>query len=118
MKVNKKHLRLYTIFKEFFIVLEMKSYLLSAVSKQFYADDENNQRLYISIYNFDKKFFENDFRPGKFIIIKEIFYKQFLDGKIGIRVENPNNVILFKNKEETYNYITREVGDINEYLKI
>jgi len=41
-----------------------------------------------------------------------------LDGKIGIRVENPNNVILFKNKEETYNYITREVGDINEYLKI
>jgi len=47
MKVNKKHLRLYTIFKEFFIVLEMKSYLLSAVSKQFYADDENNQRLYI-----------------------------------------------------------------------
>ena len=47
MKVNKKHLRLDTIFKECFIVLEMKSYLLSAVSKQFYADDENNQRLYI-----------------------------------------------------------------------
>ena len=117
MKVDKKHLRLNTIFKECFIVLEIKSYLLSAVSKQFYADDENNQRLYISIYNFDKKFSQSDFRPGKFIIIKEIFYKQFLDGKIGIRVENPNNVILFKNKEEVYNYITREIGDINEYLK-
>ena len=116
-KVYKKQLLLNQVHENCFILLEIKSKLLKIVSQQFYADDEDNQRLYITIYNFDKKFTENAFKPGKYIIIKEPFYKVFLDGKIGIRVDNPNNVILFKNKDEAQNYITKELGDIDEYIK-
>ena len=117
-KVYKKQLLLNMVHENCFILLEIKSKLLKMISQQFYADDEDNQRLYISIYNFDKNFIENEFKPGKYIIIKEPFYKEYLDGKIGIRVDNPNNVILFKNKVEAQNYITQELGNIDEYLKI
>ena len=116
VKVYKNQLQLNNIYTDCFILLEIKSKLLKMVSQQFYADDENSERLYISIYNFEKNFSENDFKQGKYIIIKEIFYKQYLDRNIGIRVDNPNNVLLFKNREEAYIYITRQIGDINEYL--
>ena len=117
-KVYKKQLLLNVIHENCFILLEIKSKLLKMISQQFYADDEDNQRLYISIYNFENNFSKDEFKPGKYIIIKEPFYKEYLDGKIGIRVDNPNNVILFKNKEEAQNYVTKELGDIDEYLKI
>ena len=117
-KVTIKQLRLNTRYTDCFILLEIKSNLLPMVSRQFYADDEKGQRVYISIYNFDKKFSEKEFKIGKFIIIKDIYYKEYLDGKIGIRVDNPNNVILFKSKEEAYYYITKEIGDIIEYLNL
>ena len=55
-KIYANNLKLDIVHKDCFILLEIKSKLLKAVSQQFYADDENNKRLYISIYNFDKKF--------------------------------------------------------------
>lgn len=117
-KINQKLLKLNETHTDCFILLEIKSKLLKMIAHQFYADDENNQRLYISIYNFEKKFLEKEFKPGKFIIIIEPWYKEYLDGKLGIRVDNPNNVILFKDKEEAQNYISNQIGDIEEYLAI
>ena len=117
-KIYANNLKLDIVHKDCFILLEIKSKLLKAVSQQFYADDENNKRLYISIYNFDKKFSENEFKPGKYIIIKEPYYKIYMDGKIGIRVDNPNDVIIFKNKSEAQDFIIGVIGDIDEYLNI
>lgn len=88
------------------------------ISRQFYADDEENQRLYISIYKFEKKFKEEQFILGKYMIILEPFYKEYLDGKIGIRVDNPNDVILFNNKDEAQDYISKELGGIDKYIEI
>ena len=58
-KLNKRQLLLNAINKDCFILLEIKTKLLNMVSKQFYADDEENRRLYISIYNFEQKFKES-----------------------------------------------------------
>ena len=117
-KVYKRHLVLNHIYNDCFILLEIKSKLLKMISKQFYADDEENQRLYISIYNFDKKFKDEQFIIGRFIIILHPFYKKYLDGKIGIRVDDPNNVIVFINKEEAEKYISEELGGIDKYFEI
>ena len=68
-KLFVKNLQLNIKHKDCFILLEIKSNLLKMISHQFYAEDENNQRLYISIYNFKNKFIEKEFKPGKFIII-------------------------------------------------
>ena len=117
-KIYKKQLLLNAKHKDCFILLEIKTELLKMISKQFYADDEENQRLYISIYNFENKFNDEQFIIGRYIIILEPFYKQYLDGKIGIRVDDPNDVIVFKDKDEAKKYISKELGDINKYIEI
>ena len=91
-KLYVKNLQLNIKHKDSFILLEIKSNLLKMISHQFYAEDENNQRLYISIYNFKDKFREKDLKPGKFIIILEPWYKVYMDGKLGIRVDDPNDL--------------------------
>ena len=117
-KLYVKNLQLNVVHKDCFILLEIKSNLLKIVSYQFYAEDENNQRLYISIYNFKNKFTEKEFKTGKFIIIMEPWYKIFMDGKYGIRVDDPNNVFLFRDKNEARIYMTKKLGDVNQYLEI
>ena len=117
-KLYVKNLQLNIKHKDCFILLEIKSNLLKMISHQFYAEDENNQRLYISIYNFKDKFREKDLKPGKFIIILEPWYKVYMDGKLGIRVDDPNDVILFRDKNEARIYMAKNLGDINKYLEI
>ena len=95
-----------------FILLQIRSNLLSMASKQFLSEDENNSRIHVSIYNFDTCFTINSFKIGKYIIIKEPYYKIYFDGTNGIRVDNPNNVILLNDINDAYNYILNESGDI------
>ena len=117
-KIYVNNLQLNIKHKDCFILLEIKSNLLKMISHQFYAEDENNQRLYISIYNFNTKFTEKEFKTGKFIIILEPWYKIYKDGQSGIRVDDPNDVILFRDKNEARIYMTKKLGDVNKYLEI
>ena len=107
-KVNEDDLILNYIHYNCFIILQITSKVLSMVSLQFYAEDENNNRMYISVYNYHDKFTINDFNKGNYMIIKEPYYKQYMDFQIGIRVDNPNNILLFKDKDEVYKYISKE----------
>ena len=107
-KVNEKDLELNYVYENCFIIIEIVSRPLSLVSIQFMGNDENNDRMLISIYNYHNKFTINDFKQGTYMIIKEPYYKRYLDLDIGIRVDNPNNIILFKDKEEVNNYIKKE----------
>ena len=107
-KVNEEDLLLNNVHYNCFILLEITSVALPIASLQFYADDENNNRMLISVYNFQGIFTVYSFKQGNYIIIKEPYYKQYLDGQIGIRVDNPNNVILFGSKEEANEYIKKE----------
>jgi len=107
-KVNEDDLLLNNVHYNCFILLEITSVALPIASLQFYADDENNNRMLISVYNFHGFFTAYSFKQGNYIIIKEPFYKKYLDGQIGIRVDNPKNVILFGSKEEANEYIKKE----------
>ena len=107
-KVNEDDLLLNNVHYNCFILLEITSVALPIASLQFYADDENNNRMLISVYNFQGIFTVYSFKQGNYIIIKEPYYKQYLDGQIGIRVDNPNNVILFESKGEANEYIKKE----------
>ena len=107
-KVNEDDLLLNSINYDCFILLEITSKTLRMVSLQFYANDENNNKMLISVYNYQGIFTVNSFKQGYYIIIKEPNYKQYLDGDIGIRVDNPNNIILFENKEKANEYINKE----------
>ena len=107
-KVNEDDLLLNSINYDCFILLEITSITLRMVSLQFYANDENNNKMLISVYNYQGIFTVNSFKQGYYIIIKEPNYKQYLNGEIGIRVDNPNNIILFQNKEEANEYIKKE----------
>lgn len=107
-RVNEKDLILNNIHYNCFILLEITSAVLSLASLQFFADDENNNRMLISIYNYQGIFTINSFKQGSYMIIKEPYYKQYMDLQIGIRVDNPYNIELFKDKEEANNYIIKE----------
>ena len=107
-KVNEEDLELNWIHENCFIIIEIVSRPLSLVSLQFIGNDENNNRMLISVYNYHNKFTINDFKQGTYMIIKEPYYKRYLDLDIGIRVDNPNNIILFKDKDEVNNYIKKE----------
>ena len=107
-KVNEDDLLLNTVNYDCFILLKITSTTLRMVSLQFYANDENNNKMLISVYNYQGIFTVNSFKQGYYIIIKEPNYKQYLNGEIGIRVDNPNNVILFESKEEANEYIKKE----------
>ena len=113
-KVYQKDLILDCVHDNCFILLEIKSNALPVVSLQFYADDENHESMYVTVYNFHGKFSIDDFKQGKYMIIMEPYYKQFLDSQIGIRVDDPNDIILFKDKEEAYNYILKENENFKE----
>ena len=107
-KVNEEDLILNYVHENCFILLEITSSVLPMVSLQFMADDEHNNRMLISVYNYHGKFSISSFKQGNYMIIKEPYYKQYLDLEIGIRVDNPNNILLFKDKEEANNYILND----------
>ena len=107
-KVNEDDLLLNSINYDCFILLEITSITLRMVSLQFYANDENNNKMLISVYNYQGIFTVNSFKQGYYIIIKEPNYKQYLNGEIGIKVDNPNNIILFESKEKANEYIKKE----------
>ena len=48
----------------------------------------------------------------------EPWYKIYKDGQSGIRVDDPNDVILFRDKNEARIYMTKKLGDVNKYLEI
>ena len=55
-KILIKDLQIDNIHYNNFILLQIRSNLLSMTSKQFLSEDENNLRIHVSIYNFDTKF--------------------------------------------------------------
>ena len=67
-KILIKDLEIDNIHYHNFILLQIRSNLLSMTSKQFLSEDENNSRIHFSIYNFETCFTINSFKIGKYII--------------------------------------------------
>ena len=70
-KVNEDDLELNNIHYNCYIILEITSAVMPIFSLQFTADDENNNRMLISVYNYQGKFTAKSFKQGNYMIIKE-----------------------------------------------
>ena len=75
-------------------------------SIMFLGKDENGDLVLIAIYNFEKHYGTKDyktlnyiFQKGKYVLVLEPFYKIFGSGEDGIRIEDPNEIIIFDDKE-------------------
>ena len=109
-----------TTYKKKYIKLEIYTELIIMTSIMFLGKDNNNDLALIAIYNFENFFrtknykkLSNIFKKGKYILVLEPFYKMFGSGDDGIRIEDPNEIIIFDNKEWIDKFLKNESKENN-----
>ena len=107
-------------YKKKYIQLEIYTEIILMTSVMFLGKDNNNDLTLIAIYNFENVFGTKDykqltniFKKGKYIIVLEPFYKMFGSGDDGIRIEDPNEIIIFDNKEWIEKFLKYESQEKN-----
>ena len=112
-----------------YIILEVNSEIIKMTSMQFESKDAKQNIIHTAIYNttddytlFDGKKLSEKYKKGMPFIIIEPYYKNFTFGGSGIRVDNPNEVIFFNNKNELEEFLSKKTGkmkiDKNEVEKM
>ena len=114
-----KEMTLGTTYRNRYIIFEIITELTMMTSIMFLGKDENKDLVLIAIYNFENYYKTKDytklsyiFQKGKFILVLEPFYKMFGSGEDGIRIEDPNEIIIFDDKEWLIKFL--EVGNKEE----
>ena len=110
-----KEMTLGTTYKDRYIKLEIATGLTLMTSVMFLGKDDNEDLALIAIYNFENHYGTKDynrlsyiFEKGKYILVLEPFYKMFGSGEDGIRIEDPNEIIIFDDKEWLNKFLTTE----------
>ena len=105
-------------YKNKYIKLEIYTEIILMTSIMFLGKDNNNDLTLIAIYNFENFFGTKDykklkdiFKKGKYIIVLEPFYKMFGSGDEGIRIEDPNEIIIFDDKEWIDKFLNNETKE-------
>ena len=101
-----KDMTLGTTYKNRYITFEIVTELILMTSIMFLGKDVNEDLVLIAVYNFEKHYGTKNykklsyiFQKGKYILVFEPFYKMFGSGEDGIRIEDPNEIIIFDDKE-------------------
>ena len=110
-----KDMTLGTTYKNRYIKFEIVTELTIMTSIMFLGKDENEDLVLIAIYNFEKHYGTKSykrlsyiFQKGKYILVLEPFYKMFGSGEDGIRIEDPNEIIIFDDKEWVNKFLKAE----------
>ena len=110
-----KEMTMGNTYKNKYIELEIVTELLIIVSIMFLGKDINGDYVLIAVYNFENHYGTKDyeqlsyiFQKGKYILVLEPFYKMFGSGEDGIRIEDPNEIIIFDDKEWMNKFISTE----------
>ncbi len=110
-----KEMSLGTTYKNKYIKLEIYTELIIMTSIMFLGRDDNNDLTLIAIYNYENYFKTKNYKKlcnilkkGKYILVLEPFYKMFGSGEDGIRIEDPNEIILFDNKDLIDNFLFKK----------
>ena len=103
------------IYKNRYIKFEIVTELVMMTSIMFLGKDDNEDLVLIAINNFENYYGTKDykklnyiFQKGKYILVLEPFYKMFGSGEDGIRIEDPNEIIIFDDKEWLKRFIEME----------
>ena len=101
-----KEMTMGNTYKNKYIEFEIVTEPLIIVSMMFLGKDINGDFVLIAVYNFGNHYGTKDyeqlsyiFQKGKYILVLEPFYKMFGSGEDGIRIEDPNEIIIFDDKE-------------------
>ena len=110
-----KEMTMGNTYKNKYIELEIVTELFMIVSVMFLGKDTNGELVLIAIYNYENHYGTKDyeqlsyiFQKGKYILVLEPFYKMFGSGEDGIRIEDPNEIIIFDDKEWMNKFISTE----------
>ena len=101
-----KEMTMGNTYRDRYIKFEIVTELDMIVSIMFLGKDDNGDLVLIAVYNYENYYGTKDydqlsyiFQKGKYIIVLEPFYKMFGSGEDGIRIEDPNEIIIFDDKE-------------------
>ena len=118
-----KEMSLGTNYKNKYIKLEIYTELIIMTSIMFLGRDDNNDLTLIAIYNYENYFRTKNYKKlcnilkkGKYILVLEPFYKMFGSGEEGIRMEDPNEIILFDNKDLIDNFLFKKKNENIDFL--
>ena len=99
-----KEMSLGTTYKNRYITFEIVTELTKMTSIMFLGKDENEDLVLIAIYNYENHYGTNSykklsyiFQKGKYILVFEPYYKMFGSGEDGIRIEDPNEILVWTN---------------------
>ena len=113
--ITVKEMTMGTTYKDRYIKLEIVTDLIMMTSIMFLGKDDNGDLVLIAIYNFENHYGTKDykrlsyiFQKGKYILVLEPFYKMFGSGEDGIRIEDPNEIIIFDDKEWVNKFLNAE----------
>ena len=110
-----KEMELHEKQEDKYIKLEIVTELIMMVGVAFLGKDENGDLITVAVYNYENHYGTKDydklsyiFKKGKHIMILEPYYKVFANGEDGIRIEDPNEIIIFDDKEWMNKFIKTE----------
>ena len=110
-----KEMTMGNTYRDRYIKFEIVTELDMIVSIMFLGKDDNGDLVLIAVYNYENYYGTKDydqlsyiFQKGKYIIVLEPFYKMFGSGEDGIRIEDPNEIIIFDDKEWMDKFINVE----------
>jgi tetratricopeptide (TPR) repeat protein len=113
--ITVKEMTMGTTYKDKYIKFEIVTDLTMMTSIMFLGKDDNGDLVLIAIYNFENHYGTKDykrlsyiFQKGKYILVLEPFYKMFGSGEDGIRIEDPNEIIIFDDKEWVNKFLKAE----------
>ena len=102
-------------YRDRYIKFEIVTELDMIVSIMFLGKDDNGDLVLIAVYNYENYYGTKDydqlsyiFQKGQYILVLEPFYKMFGSGEDGIRIEDPNEIIIFDDKEWMDKFINVE----------
>ena len=113
--ITMKEMTMGNTYRNRYIKFQIITELQMIVSIMFLGKDDNGDYVLIAVYNYENHYGTKDydqlsyiFQKGKYIIVLEPFYKMFGSGEDGIRIEDPNEIIIFDDKEWMDKFINAE----------
>ena len=125
-EVKIKELNINSYNNKKYLILKIISKILVSKSTIFVGEDNNKDVIHVSIYNSENYFnikgwdnLENKiYTEGKYIIVIEPYYKIYISGIDGLRIESPNEIIIFNNKEDLDYFLDKKRNKSSENNKL
>ena len=125
-EIKIKELKINSYHNKKYLILKIISKLLVVKSTNFIGEDSNKDVIHVSIYNSEKYFnikgwdnLENKkYNEGKYIIVIEPYFKIYISGLDGLRIESPNEIIIFNNKEDLDYFLDKKKNKSLENYKL